>query len=141
MFEGVAGKGATRDGVPLRVSSRAVISGASVAGSRRLVREALEFADIPLEYYGFVTSLAYRFALVAAGEVDVAIARPGAHDWDLAAADLLVHEAGGRLAGLDGMRPRYNGPERRHPALLAATPELSDAMAALVAMAEARRTG
>jgi myo-inositol-1(or 4)-monophosphatase len=85
--------------------------------------------------------LAYRFALVATGEVDVAIARPGAYDWDLAAADLLVHEAGGRLAGLDGARPRYNRQERRHPALVAATPELSDAMAALVAMAESRRAG
>ena len=141
MFQGVAGKGATRDGVPLRVSARAELPGANVAGSRRLVRDALELASVPLEYYGFVASLAYRFALVATGEVDVAIARPGAYDWDLAAADLLVHEAGGRLAGLDGTRPRYNRQERRHPALLAATPELSDAMATLVAMAESRRAG
>jgi myo-inositol-1(or 4)-monophosphatase len=141
MFQAVAGRGATRDGVPLRVSARAALAGANVAGSRRLVRDALDLASVSLEYYGFVASLAYRFALVATGEVDVAIARPGAYDWDLAAADLLVHEAGGRLAGLDGVRPRYNRPERRHPALLAATPELSEAMAALVAMAESRRAG
>jgi myo-inositol-1(or 4)-monophosphatase len=141
MFQAVAGEGATRDGVPLRVSARTALPGANVAGSRRLVRDALELASVPLEYHGFVASLAYRFALVATGEVDVAIARPGAYDWDLAAADLLVHEAGGRLAGLDGIRPLYNRQERRHPALLAATPELSDAMAALVAMAESRRAG
>lgn len=141
MFQAVAGAGATRDGAPLRVSARAVLAGANVAGSRRLVRDALELSSIPLEYYGFVSSLAYRFALVAAGEIDAAIARPGAYDWDLAAADLLVHEAGGCLADLSGNRPRYNGPDGRHPALVAATPELSDPIAALVALAELRRAG
>jgi myo-inositol-1(or 4)-monophosphatase len=85
--------------------------------------------------------LAYRFALVAAGEIDAAIARSGAYDWDLAACDLLVHEAGGRLADLSGHRPRYNGADRRHPTLLASTPALSDAMASLVERAERERLG
>jgi len=141
MFEAVVGKGAFRDGTRISVSARTELAGANVAGSRRLVREALEFASIPLEYRGFVSSLAYRFALVATGEIDVAIARPGAYDWDLAASDLLVHEAGGRLADLSGRRPRYNGPDRRHPTLLASTPALSDAMASLVEKAERERSG
>lgn len=136
MFQAVAGLGASRDGVPLRVSNRTELAGARLAGSRRLVRDTLEMASIEMEYRGFIPSLAYRLALVAADEVDVAIARPGAYDWDIAAADLLVHEAGGRLANLDGERPRYNSLDRRHPALLAATPGLSEAMAAIVVKAE-----
>jgi myo-inositol-1(or 4)-monophosphatase len=132
MFEAKVGEGAFRNGHRLQASARTELAGASVAGSKRLVREAQDVASVPLEYYGFVTSLAYRFALVAAGEIDAAIARPGSHDWDLAAADLLVHEAKGRLADLSGNRPRYNGREPRHPTLLATTPALSEAMAKVV---------
>jgi myo-inositol-1(or 4)-monophosphatase len=141
MFAAAAGNGAFRDGMKMSVSTRTELAGANVAGSRRLVRDALEFASIQLEYRGFVPSLAYRFALVASGEIDVAIARPGAYDWDLAACDLLVHEAGGRLADLAGRLPRYNGPNRRHPTLLASTPALSDPMASLVEQAERERPG
>jgi myo-inositol-1(or 4)-monophosphatase len=139
MFEAVAGGGVERNGIPIRVSARTEIVGANLAGSRRLVREISETSNISLEYQGFIPSLAYRFALVAAGDVDVAVARRGAYDWDLAAADLLVHEAGGRLADLDGKRPRYNGANRRHPALVASTPGLSNAMTALFIEAERER--
>jgi myo-inositol-1(or 4)-monophosphatase len=141
MFEAFADGGATRDGVPIRVSSRAEIGGASLAGSRRLVREVIERSSIPLEYHGFIPSLAYRFALVAAGVVDVAVAWAGAYDWDLAAADLLVHESGGRLIDLTGERPRYGKANRRHPALVASTPELSGTFAGLVREAELARRG
>ncbi len=136
MFEAKAGRGATRNGRPMQVSPRQELAGASVAGSKRLIRDALEIGGVSLDYYGFVTSLAYRFALVAAGEVDAGIARAGSHDWDLAAADLLVHEAKGRLADLAGNRPRYNEREPRHPTLLATNSALGDAMAELVEKAD-----
>jgi len=139
MFQAVAGGGATRNGVPIRVSARSKIAGANVAGSQRLVREILEMSAISLEYRGFIASLAYRFALVAAGYLDVAVARRGAYDWDLAAADLLVNEAGGWLVDLDGKRPRYNGADRRHPALVASPPGLSDAMTTLFTEVERGR--
>jgi myo-inositol-1(or 4)-monophosphatase len=42
------------------------------------------------------------------------------HDWDLAAADLLLHEAGGLLSDMDGRRLVYNRPEPVHGALIAA---------------------
>jgi len=71
-----------------------------------------------------VPSLAYRFASVAAKRLDAAFASPRAHDWDLAACDLLVHEAGGRIAELDGTVPRYNQEIPRHGALGAAPEKL-----------------
>ena len=49
-----------------------------------------------------IGSLALRLARVAHGAVDIAFAGGNSHDWDLAAADLLVHEAGGLLTDLDG---------------------------------------
>ena len=45
---------------------------------------------------------------------------PGSHDWDLAAADLLVHEAGGLMTDLTGQSLRYNQSHTVHGALIAA---------------------
>ena len=41
-------------------------------------------------------------------------------DWDLAAADLLVHEAGGLFTDISGATLRYIAPLAEHGALLAA---------------------
>lgn len=133
MFQAEKGLGALRNGSSLHASERTEITGAKVAGSRRFIREAQETASVSLDYYGYVPSLAYRLALVASGEIDAAIARPGAYDWDLAAADLLVHEAGGLLTEAGGDRPRYNGRDSRHAALVAAAPALGEGMVALLA--------
>ncbi|HMN87677.1 MAG TPA: inositol monophosphatase family protein, partial [Bauldia sp.] len=92
--------------------------------ARAAGREAVGFRYVP--------SLAYRLALVADGTVDVAIAKANARDWDLAAADLLVHEAGARLTDLSGRRLDYNREGAIHPALVAANPALVGAAADLV---------
>ena len=65
-------------------------------------------------------SLALRIAWVAQGRLDVALAGPDGHDWDLAAADLLVHEADGALTTLAGETLIYNRPVPTHGALFAA---------------------
>jgi myo-inositol-1(or 4)-monophosphatase len=46
--------------------------------------------------------------------------RSGSHDWDLAAADLLVHEAGGALTSLTGAALTCNRPDPVHDLLAAA---------------------
>jgi myo-inositol-1(or 4)-monophosphatase len=128
------GAGARRNGVRLAVSNRADLAGARLAGPRRYIRPLAASAGMPGSAIRFVPSLAYRVALVAAGELDVAIADIGSHDWDVAAADLLVHEAGGTMTDFSGRTIRYNAPEPRHPPLIAANDRLrSSAMA----MAEA----
>jgi myo-inositol-1(or 4)-monophosphatase len=48
------------------------------------------------------------------------LASGGSHDWDLAAADLLVHEAGGALTDFAGQEAKYNEPRAAHGALVAA---------------------
>jgi myo-inositol-1(or 4)-monophosphatase len=57
---------------------------------------------------------------VAQGTLDIAFAGGNSHDWDLAAADLLVHEAGGALTTLTGQVLIYNRPVPVHGALIAA---------------------
>jgi myo-inositol-1(or 4)-monophosphatase len=67
-----------------------------------------------------VHSLALRFARVAQGRIDAALAGGNSHDWDLAAADLLVHEAQGTLTTLAGDPIVYNRSEPIHGPLIAA---------------------
>jgi myo-inositol-1(or 4)-monophosphatase len=67
-----------------------------------------------------IGSLALRISRVAEGALDAAFVGGNSRDWDLAAADLLLREAGGRLTTLEGDRLAYNRVEVTHGVLLAA---------------------
>ena len=54
------------------------------------------------------SSIAYRIVLVAAGRYDAAVSISAKRDWDLAAADLIVREAGGSLSDRSGATLYYN---------------------------------
>ncbi len=68
---------------------------------------------------GHVPSLAYRLAMVAGGAIDATIVKTSSHDWDLAAADLILSRAGGLLADMHGRALVYNRPDVTHAVLLA----------------------
>ena len=55
-----------------------------------------------------IGSIAYKIALVAKGEIDIAVSFSKKNDWDLAAADLIIKEAGGNLKDLNGDDIYYN---------------------------------
>ena len=74
----------------------------------------------------YIGSLAYRLALVGAGQVDALIIRQSAHDWDIAAAELIIEEAGGLLTDIDGTPIQYNQAETKHPPLVAAHKKLHE---------------
>lgn len=55
---------------------------------------------------------AIKFAKIAAGEADLYPRLGfGGYEWDVAAGQVLIEEAGGRLLSLDGSVPRYNKPD------------------------------
>jgi myo-inositol-1(or 4)-monophosphatase len=118
-FLASANNGATCNGAPIAVTLGASLEQARIAGPRSFVTR-LASVEPNLVVVPRVHSLALRFARVAQGTVDAAIAGPDSHDWDLAAADLLVHEAGGALTPLGGGTVLYNRPDPRHGILAAA---------------------
>jgi myo-inositol-1(or 4)-monophosphatase len=64
-----------------------------------------------LPYMGEVTpvgSVAYKLALVAAGEADMNFSVQPKNEWDVCAGDLLVREAGGHMLNLQGEVRMYN---------------------------------
>jgi myo-inositol-1(or 4)-monophosphatase len=118
-FRATAGAGATRNGTPIAATPGGAIAGARVAGPKALLDHLAAVAPaftIPPRIH----SLALRLARVADGTLDAAFASSTSHDWDLAAADLLVHEAGGALTTLGGTTLAYNGASTVHDTLVAA---------------------
>jgi len=119
MFLARSGGGAWLNGDRIHVSRQQALAGATLTGPHSIV------ANTDVLAAGFLAtdilrSLAYRLVTVAAGRVDVGTARGGPSDWDLAAADLLVQEAGGTLTDLSGRLLTYNRARTGHPALIAA---------------------
>ncbi len=136
LMTAVAGRGAHLDGRPMRVGHPGTLAGARLGAPSKYL-ERREVREVGFAARRTVPSLALRIAGVADGSLDVAYGTGNAHDWDLAAADLLVHEAGGRFCNRRGEAPQYNGPVPRHPALVAATPDLfDDALALLERLAD-----
>ena len=119
MFLATAGGGTTLNGVPVRAKAGDSLADARVAGPKRYLERLEKLAPETLPQPK-VHSLALRLTRVAHGELDVAFATPGSHDWDLAAADLLVHEAGGAMTDLSGRPLRYNQAHTSHGGLIAA---------------------
>lgn len=76
-----------------------------------------------------LASLALRLAEVATGRFDGCVARPGAKHWDIAAADLIVREAGLKLTDKAGRARVYDGEDIRHPALVCGSDALTDLLA------------
>lgn len=130
------GGGAFDGDTALAVSTRSGLPGARVSGSKRFQDHPL-FSGRGMRSLPQIPSLALRLARVAQGVLDVAFAAPGAHDWDLAAADLLVREAGGTITDSAGAELVYNGAVPRHSALCAGprrlAPAIRDLMAEMIA--------
>ncbi|MHC1549951.1 3'(2'),5'-bisphosphate nucleotidase CysQ [Phyllobacterium sp. K27] len=85
-----------------------------------------------------IASLAYRLAMVARGDLAGTFVRPNSHDWDLAAADLILSEAGGNVLTAKGEALTYGlrNPQTgdyRHGTLVAASGLLMDNMLNVVA--------
>ena len=59
--------------------------------------------------------------------------KPSAHDWDIAAADLILTEAGGALLDRAGKPPRYAGEVINHGALAAGSGELLGVLTGVIA--------
>jgi myo-inositol-1(or 4)-monophosphatase len=123
LYTASIGGGAWKGQARLAVSERQELAGARLSGPRGWLRTQA-VRRIGAEPQEHIPSLAYRFVSVAAERLDAAFASPRANDWDLAACDLLVHEAGGRITELDGTAPRYNRDIPRHGALVAANRKL-----------------
>lgn len=133
-YEAVARRGATRNGEPIRVSPRTALAGAKVTGPKPMFDKLAAAAPTPpLEKIERVPSLALRIARVAEGAIEVGLVSKDARDWDLAAADLILREAGGLVSDLSGKATVYNRAEPVHGELVALSQALAEPVLAALA--------
>jgi myo-inositol-1(or 4)-monophosphatase len=131
LYAAAAGCGATLNGIAVRATSGSDLASRRAAGPKSMLERLAKYApEVELEPKVF--SLALRLARVAAGTLDISFASQNSHDWDLAAADLLVHEAGGALTTFAGQTLVYNRADPLHGALVAAGRSRHEAFLALV---------
>ncbi|MGR4843646.1 3'(2'),5'-bisphosphate nucleotidase CysQ [Rhizobium laguerreae] len=130
-YEAVEGGVALKNGVPFTVSAAGPEEMSRLAIGEDLLKAfPSEFRDrVTREKY--IPSLAYRIAMVADGRLEGTFVKGNSHDWDLAAADLILVCAGGGLVDLEGKPIVYNRADVTHKVLCAApTPRLGEFLAA-----------
>ena len=137
MFEGALGRGATLNGMPMQTSAVAKLDDAHIVASRFESRRRNFASLVPTAALSSLGSLAYKLALVAAGRFDGYLSWRRTNDWDIAAALLLVEEAGGRITDAGGRPLDLNRAEPVHPGILAAGTALFPALLAATAEANA----
>ncbi|MEO5345675.1 MAG: 3'(2'),5'-bisphosphate nucleotidase CysQ [Magnetococcus sp. YQC-9] len=107
-FTALGGGGSRLNGVPIQVTERRVLHGATCLASRsETARGDWEpfLSEWQVQTMG---SIAYKLALVASGRFDMTFTLSPKNEWDFCAGDLLVREAGGRVTHKSGARFRYN---------------------------------
>ncbi|MBW7962832.1 3'(2'),5'-bisphosphate nucleotidase CysQ [Bradyrhizobium sp. BR 10261] len=118
-FFAARGQGTTLNGHRVRATPGSLLDFARMAGPKPMVeRLNAKVGDVKL--HPRIGSLALRLCRVANGALDAAFAGGNSHDWDLAAADLIVQEADGRMSDLSGGPILYNRREVTHGVLVAA---------------------
>ena len=118
-FFAARGQGASCNGVALHATAGTELDFSRIAGPKPLV-ERLKKTPNDIVLHPRIGSLALRLCRVADGRLDAAFAGGQSRDWDLAAADLIVREAGGNMTALSGDAILYNRPEVTHGVLVAA---------------------
>ena len=115
----VSGQGATLNQRRVSASTGTELDFSRMAGPKPLVQRLSPSSD-EIKLFPRIGSLALRLCRVADGSLDAAFAGGQSRDWDLAAANLIVQEANGRMTALSGDAIEYNRREVAHGVLLAA---------------------
>ena len=120
LYKAMAGGGAHRNGEPIHVSACHGLAGCAMLGDRSMLTRP-PWTEMKVETRN---SVAYRVALVADGSFDATVSLTAKRDWDLAAADIILREAGGRITGRNGEPLVYNRADALQPTMIAACPDL-----------------
>ncbi|HUE65537.1 MAG TPA: 3'(2'),5'-bisphosphate nucleotidase CysQ [Rhizomicrobium sp.] len=120
LYSARQGAGAHCNGLAIQVGERKKLEGCLMLGDRT----QLTRAPWPPMHVQNRNSVAYRLALVADGGADASVSLTSKRDWDLAAADIILSEAGGRLTDASGAVLIYNRPVTLQSSIVAANPEL-----------------
>jgi myo-inositol-1(or 4)-monophosphatase len=124
MFAAAIGQGAHMNGAALKVSAKADFLHSRLLTGRDFIDDPHWPTPWPPLTVESRASIAYRMGLVAKGDYDAMISLSDKSDWDLAAGDLIVREAGGCVTSQTGETLRYNQTRPVQQGVICAGPAL-----------------
>ncbi len=131
-FVAERGGGAWMGGQRLRVSATDTLVQADLVLSRSEHETSrLSWLDGRVRYRP-LGSIAYKMCLVAAGRADGTFTPGRRHEWDIAAATLIVEEAGGRVSDGSGEVLRFNREDLEVRGLAVSNGRLHEALLGLI---------
>ncbi len=133
LIEAGLGLGASQNGTSIRAKLPQEGEEIALACARTPVKALPQAWQDRVRMHPYVPSLAYRIAMVARGDIAGTFIRPNSNDWDLAAADLILSEAGGAIRTAENKPLTYGGDSPLHGALVASSGSLLQDMLSVVA--------
>jgi len=133
LFTARRGAGAWLNDTPVHISQRADLAHCRMLAHDYYFKPGKWRDPWPAMTLGMVNSIAYRLAMVGAGHYDACLTLRPKSDWDIAAGDLIVREAGGCCTDGAGRRFVYNQPTPTHRNVIAANPALHRQIIAKIA--------
>ncbi|MEJ2123506.1 MAG: 3'(2'),5'-bisphosphate nucleotidase CysQ [Alphaproteobacteria bacterium] len=124
LFTARHGMGAFLNNERVAVEDVATVEDAHIMGSRGMFKKSIWAKPWPEFRRSFVRSIAYRISAVVCGKVNAALSITALAEWDIAAATLLMREAGGVITTLDDTPLTFNKEEVRSHGIVAAGPKL-----------------
>ncbi|MGD1867915.1 MAG: 3'(2'),5'-bisphosphate nucleotidase CysQ [Neomegalonema sp.] len=108
LFAATDGGGATLNREPIQVSSRERLDGSTALGAKRSFHPDRWPGGAPEVARSYIHPIAYRLCMIAEGRWDLALTLNPTNEWDVAAGDLLIREAGGAVSDSAGAQIVYN---------------------------------
>lgn len=133
MFVGIVSAGATLNDQDIAVSGTDEIADCRLIANANQMNHNRWQQPWPYMQIKRYNALAYRIVMVAAGRFDATVAFSRFHEWDVAAADLILREAGGLMTDFNGEQFSYNQPLPKHQNAIAANPTLRAKFGAFIA--------
>lgn len=101
LFTAVKGEGVWLNAQPIKVRNNAVEKPLILASRSEVKRGEFEVFE-PFVQLRVCGSIAYKLALVAAGQADATFSLGPKNEWDIAAGVLILQQAGGKVTDLTG---------------------------------------
>lgn len=130
LFVATADGRVEKNGKPIQVAGADPHGRFRISAADQLINALASNTRKDIERLSRIPSLAYRLAMIADGRMDATLVMPNSHDWDLAAANLILKNAGGRMTDTTGREPVYNAAVPQHGVLVAASEALHDRLLA-----------
>ena len=133
LYAAAVGQGATLNGAPIRASTSSDPEAATMLAAKPAFDARHWRGSVPGIARAYRPSLAYRLSLVAEGRFDAMLTLRPTWEWDIAAGDLILREAGAASSDRKGRELIFNNADPRLDGVLAANPALHGALAGRLA--------